>query len=215
MNFDISTLRDILLSLIIVACSLALHEWGHAIVADLLGDNTPRSQGRLTLNPASHIDPIGTLLVPLLGALGVFGQLAVIGWAKPIETNPSRYKNRYRDMALVTIAGPAMNALIALLATVIAALLSRFYPKGQELMFMILSINVSLVVFNMLPIPPLDGSKFFIYWFGMSEETYMNISRWSGFALLILINIPAFRGALGSLIQIASVPFAILYGLLT
>jgi Zn-dependent protease len=215
MDLDAGLLREAFLQLIIVACSLALHEWGHAIVADRLGDDTPRSQGRVTLNPLAHIDPIGTLVIPLMGMLGFFGSFGMIGWAKPIETNPSRYRNRYRSMALVTLAGPGMNVLLALLATVVAALFNRFSLRGEELLILVLRVNVSLAVFNMIPLPPLDGSKFLIYWFGMSEETYQRIAVWSQFLLLLLVNIPQFRQLLGMLIALASIPFSILYGLLT
>lgn len=214
MDLDIADLRNALLQLIIVACSLALHEWGHAVVADKLGDDTPRNQGRLTLNPLSHIDPIGTLLIPLLGALGFFGSFAMIGWAKPIQTDPSRFKHRYRDMSSVAIAGPAMNFLLALLATIVAALMHRFHLRGEELVLLVLQINVALMVFNLLPIPPLDGSKFLMYWFNMSEETYMRISAWSPFVLLLLVNLPFFREGVGRLIAYALRPFAALYGIM-
>ncbi len=214
MDLDIASLRDILLRFIIVTCSLALHEWGHAIMADRLGDDTPRSQGRVTLNPLAHIDPIGTVLIPLLGALGVFGSFSMIGWAKPIQTNPSNYKHRYRSMSLVTLAGPGMNLLLALVATVAAAIFARHELAGAEVFIMILQINVALMVFNMLPVPPLDGSKFLIYWFGMSEETYMGIAMWSQFALVILLNIPAFRQFISVLIGLAMLPFSMLYGVL-
>ena len=207
-------LRDAVLNVIIVACSLALHEWGHAIVADRLGDDTPRLQGRVTLNPLVHIDPIGTILVPLLGALGVFGRFSAIGWAKPIQTNPSRFRNGYRDQALVTMAGPAMNLGLAFFATIVAAMAHRFYPPMEELLVLILQINVALAVFNLLPIPPLDGSKFLMYWFGMSEETYLQISRWSQFLLLVLVNTTFFRILLGALIGLATKPFEIIYGIL-
>ena len=118
-NFE--QVREGLIFFIILVCSLSLHEWGHAIVADMLGDDTPRSQGRVTTNPLAHIDPIGTLLFPLLGAFGFFGKLAMIGWAKPIYTNPSNFKRGRVDQAWVTLAGPGVNLFLALIAVIAAA----------------------------------------------------------------------------------------------
>lgn len=215
MDFDIASLRDILLRFLIVTCSLALHEWGHAIMADKLGDDTPRSQGRVTLNPLAHIDPIGTILVPLLGAFGVFGSFSMIGWAKPIQTNPAAYKHRYRSMSLVTLAGPGVNLILAFIATIAAALCVRLAQPGAEVFILVLQINVALMVFNMLPVPPLDGSKFLIYCGVMSEETYSRVALWSQFALLFLLNVPAFRQILGIVFGLALLPFGALYGWLT
>ena len=188
MGLDLSPeiVRQAILDMLIFLISLTLHEWGHAKVADMLGDPTPRSEGRVTLNPLPHIDPLGTLIIPILGALHLFGGLGLIGWAKPVYINPSHFRNRNRDAALVTIAGPAMNFLIALIAVVIAAGLYRVSPKIIELASLVAAINVILIIFNLLPFPPLDGSKFLMYWFGMSEETYMRYSQWGGFLLLTL-----------------------------
>jgi Zn-dependent protease len=188
MGLDLSPeiVRQAILDMLIFLISLTLHEWGHAKVADMLGDPTPRGEGRVTLNPLPHIDPLGTLIIPILGALHLFGGLGLIGWAKPVYINPSHFRNRNRDAALVTIAGPAMNFLIALIAVVIAAGLYRVSPKIIELASLIAAINVILIIFNLLPFPPLDGSKFLMYWFGMSEETYMRYSQWGGFLLLAL-----------------------------
>lgn len=188
MGLDLSpeVVRQAILDMLIFLISLTLHEWGHAKVADMLGDPTPRNDGRVTLNPVPHIDPLGTLIIPLLGALHVFGGLGLIGWAKPVYINPSNFRNRNRDAALVTIAGPAMNFLIALIAVVVAAGLYRVTPKIIELASLVAAINVILIIFNLLPFPPLDGSKFLMYWFGMSEDTYMRFSQWGGFLLLAL-----------------------------
>jgi Zn-dependent protease len=215
MDLDPAALREAALYLIILVCSLALHEWGHAFVADKLGDDTPRSQGRVTLNPLAHIDLFGTILIPALGLLGFFGHFSLIGWAKPVYTNPSNFRRGQFDQALVTIAGPGINLSLALIATLGAAVCHHLQPSVTPLFFMILEVNVALFVFNLLPIPPLDGSKFLMYWGGMSEETYVGISRWSGFLLLVLLNLSGFRVLLGELIAWGSFPFELLYGALT
>ncbi len=214
-GIDAGTLRTALLDVLIVIVSLTVHEWGHAIVADRLGDHTPRSEGRVTLNPFSHIDLIGTLLIPLLGALGFFGSFGMIGWAKPVYTNPNNFRNRKADQAWVTLAGPGMNIALALFAVLGMAIAVRSVPTLEPLLAKVLIINVSLCVFNLLPIPPLDGSKFLMYWFGMSEETYIRFAQWGGILLLVLVNIPAFRGILSFLIGLVLVPFAALHQLLT
>jgi len=130
-------------SLIIV---ISLHEFCHALAADKLGDPTPRAYGRLTLNPKAHIDPIGTLLLPLFGALSGF---PVIGWARPTPIDPYNFKNPRRDETIVAFAGPLSNFILAFL-------LSLFHSSFATY---IGNISLFLGIFNLLPIPPLDGSK--------------------------------------------------------
>lgn len=214
MDFDFATIQKALLNVWLLILSFSFHELGHAYMADRMGDDLPRSQGRLTLNPIAHIDPIGTIVLPLMGALGFFGGLGFIGWAKPVELNPSRYRS-VADRAWVTIAGPAMNLILALVGLFGAAIAHRILPSIVPLFVTFMSLNVMLIVFNLLPFPPLDGSKFLMYWFGMSEETYQRFAQWSWILLLVLINLPQFRALLLFLYQAALVPFGILYSLLT
>jgi Zn-dependent protease len=215
MDIEMGALRDGVLKFIVLVMSLSMHEWGHAIVADKLGDDTPRSQGRVTLFPLAHIDFVGTLLLPALGALGFFGNFAMLGWAKPVYTNPSNFKRRGFDEALVTIAGPGVNLCLAFLGAlaVVVALRMGSVPL-EEFGWIVVTINVALCVFNLLPIPPLDGSKFLMYWFGMSEETYSRLSLYGGFALLLLINIQGFRYLVSLLIAYGLLPFKLMIGLL-
>lgn len=210
MDIDPGAFRDGAISFIIVVCSLALHEWGHAVVADRLGDDTPRREGRVTLNPFAHIDPIGTIVLPLMQVMGFFGGFAMIGWAKPVYTNPSNFRRGYFDQALVTLAGPGVNVALALVATVAAAVAIRVAPGTFPLFEKMLVINIALFVFNMLPIPPLDGSKFLIYWFGMAETTYVRVSTFGSLFLLLLINLPVFRNVVGRLIEFVAIPFLLL-----
>jgi Zn-dependent protease len=147
--------------LIPLVLSLTVHEFSHAWSAYLLGDDTARLQGRMTLNPLVHMDPIGTFLLPLLGI--------PFGWAKPVPVNPSRFTRKVSmgtGMMLTAIAGPASNALLALGCAVTYGLILRFNPEFMDqqpaiasLLFVGLQMNIALAIFNMLPIPPLDGSR--------------------------------------------------------
>jgi Zn-dependent protease len=208
MDIDPAVLRDGVLRFIVLVLSLTAHEWGHAIVADKLGDDTPRSQGRVTLFPLAHIDLLGTIIIPALGAMGFFGSFAMIGWAKPVYVNPSNFRRGHFDEALVTLAGPGVNIVLAFLATLGAIAAARMGSAPlAEFCMIVLHLNVALAVFNMLPIPPLDGSKFLMYLFGMSQELYMRLAMYGGFVLLLLINIQGFRRMIMMLIGLGLTPF--------
>lgn len=148
---------DIIFGLIILIFSVILHEVAHGYMANYLGDPTARLQGRLTLNPLSHIDPIGTILLP--GILLITGSPFLIGYAKPVPYNPYNLKGKWGE-TLVAAAGPGTNILLA----VIFALLIRFGGVAMTTAMLsafetIVYINLLLALFNLIPIPPLDGSK--------------------------------------------------------
>ncbi len=209
MNSDLQ--QGIIFYLILVG-SLSVHEWAHAFVADKLGDPTPASQGRVTLNPISHIDPIGTVLLPLFMIFFSPG-FAIFGWGKPVPVNISYFRNKARDDIFTTIAGPASNLAICLVMVVIGSLVLRLVPNGEAmipLFQMVILLNCVLIIFNLLPIPPLDGSRVLRHAIGMSEETYIKFAQWGFIALLVLINIPAFRQVFGFLIWNASLFFTTL-----
>lgn len=149
MPFLGSFLREVLAAVPALLLALSFHEYAHGKVASLLGDPTPARQGRLTVNPLAHLDPLGTLLLVIAG----------FGWAKPVEINPFYFRgNRRRALVLVSLAGPLMNLVLAYLA---AFALASWAPAGylRALLSWLLLYNVLLAVFNLLPVPPLDGSK--------------------------------------------------------
>ncbi|OGK21062.1 hypothetical protein A2866_01890 [Candidatus Roizmanbacteria bacterium RIFCSPHIGHO2_01_FULL_39_8] len=146
----------------ILIYSIILHEVAHGLVADYLGDPTARLMKRLTLNPFPHIDPIGSILLPLL--LIVTGSNFLFGWAKPVPFDPFNLKNPRRDSALISLAGPATNLFIALVGSILMRLLifielPVLSTIGMLILPVVIIINISLAVFNLLPIAPLDGFK--------------------------------------------------------
>lgn len=141
----------------IVLGSLTVHEAAHAWSADRLGDPTARMLGRMSLNPIVHIDPIGTILLPLVA---VFSNLPIIGWAKPVPVNVGRLQNPRRDFMLVAAAGPASNLLLASLGAVaIRVGLGPEVLTSDSPLVQVVLINVLLAVFNLVPVPPLDGGN--------------------------------------------------------
>jgi Zn-dependent protease len=145
--------------------AIILHEISHGVVAFAFGDDTAKRAGRLTLNPIPHVDPFGSIFLPVLGALT---HVPVIGWAKPVPVNPARLRNRRRDLLFVSLAGPVTNFLLAAVAAVIAR--SQFHANGASFVvigdlplrvlapLLFAEVNLFLGLFNFLPIPPLDGA---------------------------------------------------------
>lgn len=208
MDLDIGFIRDGAITFILLVISLTVHEWAHAWMADKLGDDTPRMQGRLTLNPMSHIDPIGTVFIPLLNIFLFRGMFSLIGWGRPVMTNPSNFRHRTRDEILVALAGPGSNIVMAVLGVFVGVLLIRIDPKFGELCGRVVLMNVGLAVFNLLPLPPLDGSYVLRHLVRMKEETFYSIARWSGLVMLVMINLDFFRRGLTILFLFACLPFA-------
>ena len=183
-------LFTILARALVVFTSMPIHECAHAYAASWLGDDTAQRSGRLTLNPFSHLDPVGTLLILFAG----------FGWARPVPINPNNFKKPKRDMALSAMAGPASNLLLALFVLVIYRVGLGFAAFGTlwqysatetvlDILWIVYSTNIMLAVFNLLPVPPLDGWKMMgavlpgrTYWKIISKEREIGMI----FMLLIL-----------------------------
>ena len=197
---------DKLMLFFVLVASLSVHEWAHAITADKLGDHLPRTEGRVTLNPLAHIDPVGTVLIPLT-VLFFSPGFSVFGWGKPVRVSLPNEKNRVRDDLLITAAGPCSNLCIALLTACIAGLfldLNNGNAQIGKLAETIITLNCLLFVFNLIPVPPLDGSHFLKHAVRMKEETYAKLSTYGFLILLVLINLPVFRQTFGTAIFFCS-----------
>lgn len=181
-----SIILDKILMIPAMLIAFTFHEYAHALVADKLGDKTPRFQGRLTLNPITHIDPMGFIAVLLFG----------FGWAKPVQTNPSAYKNYHKDDLKVSLVGPIANFLVAIIGAVLLGVYWKFaYGMLPEALVTVLNymlqyiiiINVSIGLFNLLPVPPLDG---FSLLRDLSPRTFLKYQeKFYQYQILILISL--------------------------
>ena len=212
---DTQTLRDGLLQLILLIISIGLHEFGHAWMADMRGDPLPRMQGRVTLNPFAHTDPIGTIALPAI-MIFLSPGFGLIGWGKPVQISLPNPKTRRMDDIYITLAGPAMNLVLCFVFAVIGGL-GNFDPKTQEVVIRFLIggiyLNAGLVVFNLIPIPPLDGSRLALRLGLYSEELFLNLARWGFIILIILVNLPPFLRVMHTAILLLASPWLALWNL--
>ena len=187
--------------------AIAVHEFAHALMADRLGDPTPKLQGRLTLNPIAHLDPLGTLMILIFR----------FGWGKPVQIDPFNLKDPRRDQALIALAGPGSSLLSAALFALILRALLQFTPFNASLLYTIFSpfivLNVGLGIFNLLPIHPLDGGKIIVGL--LPRETAQAVDEFLsqyGIIVLLLLLFPFFGTSL--LTQLILPPINFLLNLL-
>ena len=198
---DVNQLADGLIQYLMLIALLTFHEFGHAWTAMMCGDDTAKSQGRVSLNPVVHIDPIGTVLMPLL-MLFLPGGVSryMIGWAKPVPVNPDNLRHKKFDDILVTLAGPGMNLILAvgLVALAKAGVVFNCMPM-VEVCLKAATLSLLLCFFNLIPIPPLDGSQVMRVVTGMSWEAYMAFSQFGFIGVILVMQIPQVRQAVASM----------------
>ena len=200
--------------------SFSIHEFMHAFVADRLGDPTPRNMGRLTLNPINHLDITGTILLLVAG----------FGWGKPVQIDPTYFRKRRRDELLVSVAGVVMNLIIAVIFTIIFRIVissagSAFYGGSSDFMYYVelmiyyvIQINLVLMIFNLIPVPPLDGFNIIVEVFNLKNTEFYrvayNYGQWILLVLLFLgfvsrILSPAVMWCMNTLFSIFGVPLMV------
>ncbi|MBZ0200919.1 MAG: site-2 protease family protein [Ignavibacteriaceae bacterium] len=172
--------------------SIAIHEFAHAFIASRLGDNTAKNMGRLSLNPIKHADLVGSLIVPLATFISGF---AMIGWAKPVPIDRRNFKNTFRDDALVSFAGPLSNLLLAIVFLLLFVLLGAFNLLNNNFVLRVfwygMFLNIFLFAFNLLPIPPLDGSHILYDVFpNKITAKLLNLGLYGSIILLVFIYSP-------------------------
>lgn len=187
----LENLTDYIYIVVAALFAIILHEIAHGLVSTWLGDPTPKRQGRLSLNPLKHLDPIGTLCL-------IFFH---VGWAKPVVVNPDYYKNKKSGMALVALAGPLMNFLLAIFSIIIMAIFVKVNAYSNVLIIIynfllyFSVINLGLGLFNLIPIPPLDGSRILgAFLKDDTYEQYMKYERYGFIIIAILLALSSLRG---------------------
>jgi Zn-dependent protease len=200
MSFDLAqVVQRIVIFMPAFLIALVVHEFAHAWMANRFGDKSSEWQGRLTLNPVSHMDPFGTVIFPLLSI--ATGASIFFGWAKPVPIDPRQFSHYRKGMFWVSFSGPLSNILLGFFTAFaivgFTAMVSKsfaFYEGVQSLLYALLMLNFSLAIFNLIPIPPLDGSNIVLAFLSYNaSRKYMELQQYSFFFLLFLMFSGAFR----------------------
>lgn len=200
---DNETIQAILVSIVPLLFAITLHEVGHGYMAYVLGDPTAKMMGRLSLNPIRHIDPVGTVILPL-GLLLISGGTMMFGWAKPVPVDARNFKNLRRDEALVSFAGPGANLLMAIFWAIFLGIGHNMQTSGETLANGLSAmaeygvlINLFLMVLNLMPLPPLDGGHLVAA--ALPPRMAMNYNRIAPYGIPILVVLIA-TGILGKIV---------------
>ncbi|MEN6603821.1 MAG: site-2 protease family protein [Bryobacteraceae bacterium] len=159
------------------------HEFAHAWVATRLGDDTPRLEGRVTLHPLAHVDWLGTVLLPFITSLVSGGFL---GWGKPVNTNPFKLRGGVKGLAMVAVAGPASNLVFSVILALFAVLIARPFPAAAGIAAQAVALSIYLALFNLIPVPPLDGSKLLLL-VRTPAMVYNELARGGFIIIMVLI----------------------------
>lgn len=202
-----------LVGFLIFIYSIILHEIAHGLVAERLGDPTARLSGRLTLNPISHIDPVMSILVPLF--LVISGSPIIFGSAKPVPIDPYNLRSPRKDMGIIGLAGPATNIIIALVLSLLARIIISFSPNLVlfDLLKTGAQINIILAIFNLIPVPPLDGGRVIVAILpDKYSEALASIENFGIFIVLFLLLFPtSFFSLQGIILKISSLLFSFIF----
>ena len=178
MAFGNVSIQTLIAGVVALLVGLTFHEFSHALTADQLGDHRPRAMGRLTLNPIAHVDPIGALMLVVAG----------FGWAKPVMVNPAALSGGRRSMALVAFAGPIANVVVAIVFAIavrvmgLAGVDTGFFPG---LIALIVQLNILLAIFNLIPIPPLDGYNVLLAY--LPPRQAVTVQRYAPYGVIVLL----------------------------